>query len=168
MASSQRAVVWRNGVPVLLPLAPGDPSNDAVSINDSGVILGHTNQTITKRLAVWEDDRLAWVDEGRIPSYVLYHWNGISNAGVGYASYNLAGDTVYVWDNGQLRTIASAVAEPVRVDDVSSDGLLVGRIGATSGVWTADEVVHPWDITQVDKCTQIAEDRYVVCVRAGV
>ena len=165
--SGTRAVVWRGGVPVQLPAAPGDVASDGMFINDSGLILGLSNASqLSKRFAVWEGNELVWVDaDGRLPSHVLYHWSGISNAGLGYASYNIAGDTIYVWDDGQIRTIAGGASEELHVEDVGPDGLLVGRFAGVWGVWTEDGVFRPWDDTQVDRCTRIAANRWVACVR---
>ena len=163
------AVLWRDGFAHALPAASGHIGGDAEHINDSGMILGHSHpDDIVRRMAVWEGEELAWVDtDGRIEP-ILYHWNGISGEGLGYASYNIAGDTIYVWEDGQLQTITDDASQELHVEDVSREGHLVGRIGNTWGLWTADGVFHPWDATQVDRCTQIASDRWVACVRQDV
>jgi hypothetical protein len=166
--SRPQAVLWRSGIPTLLPPASGHVGGVAQHISDAGLILGRSHpDDVALQLAVWDGDELAWVDEPKTIEPVLFGWNGITDGGLAYISDNIAGDTIYVWDDGEIQAIEDGGAA-LHVDDVSPDGLFVGALGGTYGVWTEDRIFHPWDNTQVDRCTAIAEDRWVACVYQDV
>jgi probable HAF family extracellular repeat protein len=131
--SSLQGVLWRNGTPIDMGMAPlGGSMLGPSAINNQRQVTGTYNAiTGFSRGFVWQDG--VATDLGNLPGYPDVQPGAINNRGqiVGQTCVNESMCTSFIWENGVMRDLSTLVPansslHPFEAASINSRGEIVG------------------------------------------
>ncbi|GAA3872788.1 hypothetical protein GCM10022243_42430 [Saccharothrix violaceirubra] len=125
--TDQHAVAWdRSGRTIALPALPGDPASAAISVNDAGVIVGHSGPYT----AINDQHPLVWAPDGRVTR--LSHEGADHGIAVGVNNAGTVAATIVDRDN-HLNVVrfapdgrGSHLGTDVEASAIGEDGTVLG------------------------------------------